>query len=290
MIVCIDSGNTRIKWGVHAAGRWLAQGAVLHAELADLAGQLRHWQPKSVLLANVAGPTVAAGIHQALRVWKPLISEVKAGAAYGDVSNGYENPERLGVDRWCALLGARGLTAKPCLVVMAGTATTIDTLDGTGRFLGGLILPGVDLMRRSLASDTAALPLAQGQHATYPRNTDDAIVSGCLEAQAGAIERAYARIVNEPEASCLLSGGAASGRNHVRSGHQRLPAFASFFATAIGLLGGFLALYVLVTPYNELALIRERQYRCRSQSGRRASSALRCRLPFRLRSATTFTP
>ena len=219
MIVCIDSGNTRIKWGVHAAGQWLAQGAVLHAELADLAGQLRHWQPKSVLLANVAGPTVAAGIHQALRVWKPLISEVNAGAAYGDVSNGYENPERLGVDRWCALLGARGLTAKPCLVVMAGTATTIDTLDGTGRFLGGLILPGVDLMRRSLASDTAALPLAQGQHATYPRNTDDAIVSGCLEAQAGAIERAYARIVNEPEASCLLSGGAAQ----MLAPHLRIP-------------------------------------------------------------------
>jgi type III pantothenate kinase len=165
------------------------------------------------------GRTVAAGIHQALRAWKPLISEVKAGAAYGDVSNGYENPERLGVDRWCALLGARGLTAKPCLVVMAGTATTIDTLDGTGRFLGGLILPGVDLMRRSLASDTAALPLAQGQHAAYPRNTDDAIVSGCLEAQAGAIERAYARIVNEPEASCLLSGGAAQ----MLAPHLRIP-------------------------------------------------------------------
>lgn len=209
MIICIDSGNTRIKWGVHEAGRWLAQGALRHTEVADLAGRLSHWQPKSVLLANVAGPEAGAGIHQALCAWTPLISEVRAGAAYDDVRNGYENPERLGVDRWCALIGARGLTAKPCLVVMAGTATTIDTLDVTGRFLGGLILPGVDLMRRALARDTAALPLAQGQHTGYPRNTDDAIVSGCIEAQAGAIERAYGRIVNQPGASCLLSGGAA---------------------------------------------------------------------------------
>ena len=62
-------------------------------------------------------------------------------------------------------------------------------------------------MRRSLARDTAALPLATGHYATHPRCTDDAIISGCLEAQCGAIERACARL--GPGASCLLSGGAA---------------------------------------------------------------------------------
>jgi type III pantothenate kinase len=91
---------------------------------------------------------------------------------------------------------------------MAGTATTVDTLAGDGRFLGGLILPGLDLMRRALARDTAALPLAAGKYSAYPRCTDDAIISGCIEAQAGAIERACARL--DPGALCLLSGGAAS--------------------------------------------------------------------------------
>jgi type III pantothenate kinase len=51
--------------------------------------------------------------------------------------------------------------------------------------------------------------LASGEHASYPRNTNDAIISGCLEAQLGAIERAFARIAGEPDALCLLSGGAA---------------------------------------------------------------------------------
>ena len=92
---------------------------------------------------------------------------------------------------------------------MAGTATTIDTLDAGGRFRGGLILPGLDLMRRALARDTAALPLASGEHEAYPRNTDDAIISGCLEAQLGAIERAFMRIAGAPDSLCLLSGGAA---------------------------------------------------------------------------------
>ena len=209
MIVCIDSGNTRIKWGVRDGGCWLAQGALAHAELASLGTLLNEWQPRSVWLSNVAGSTALAAIQHALRPWQTLIREVKSCASQQGVRNGYENPGQLGVDRWSALIGARGLTSAACLVVMAGTATTIDTLDASGQFRGGLILPGLDLMRRALARDTAALPLASGAHEIYPRNTDDAIISGCLEAQLGAIERAFARIASEPDAICLLSGGAA---------------------------------------------------------------------------------
>lgn len=209
MIICIDSGNTRIKWGVRESNAWLAQGALAHAELADLGALLAEWLPTSVWLSNVAGVNVLAGIRQALLPWQVLIHEVKSCASGQGVSNAYETPGQLGVDRWCALIGARGITRAASLVVMAGTATTIDTLDASGFFRGGLILPGLDLMRRSLARDTAALPLASGDHETYPRNTDDAIISGCLEAQLGAIERAFARIAGEPDAVCLLSGGAA---------------------------------------------------------------------------------
>ena len=209
MIICIDSGNTRIKWGVRDADTWLAQGALLHSEVAALGSLLNEWQPSSVWLSNVAGPITLVGIHQALLPWQALIREVKACASGQGVRNGYDNPGQLGVDRWSALIGARGLTSAACLVVMAGTATTIDTLDASGLFCGGLILPGLDLMRCALARDTAALPLASGEHEAYPRNTDDAIISGCLEAQLGAIERAFARIAGEPDALCLLSGGAA---------------------------------------------------------------------------------
>jgi len=82
-------------------------------------------------------------------------------------------------------------------------------LDAEGNFQGGLILPGVALMCQALAANTARLPLADGRFAGLPRNTMDAIVSGCLHAQAGAVERMFEQVAAHPGATCLVSGGAA---------------------------------------------------------------------------------
>ena len=208
MILCIDSGNSRIKWGLHDDGRWLEAGVIAHADSDQLASLAHRLPPATrIMLANVAGDAALASIRQALGARRSAVHEVKSASEAGGVVNLYEVPGQLGVDRWCALLGARSLTSAPCGGVMAGTATTLDSLDGGGRFLGGFILPGFDLMRRSLARDTAALPLAEGKYCAWPRCTDDAITSGCVEAQVGAIERAVARLGNG--ATCLLSGGAA---------------------------------------------------------------------------------
>jgi type III pantothenate kinase len=210
MIVCLDSGNSRIKWGVHDGAQWLAQGAVAHAEVEQLRQLVSDWpHPDKVMLANVAGVEAGERIRQQLAPWLPVFFEARSEATRCGVANLYRHPGQLGVDRWCALIGARGLGRTAAIVVMAGTATTIDTLDADGNFLGGLILPGGDLMRRALAVDTAALPFADGRHADYPRCTDDAIVTGCIEAQVGAIERAWQRLGNIDKV-CLLSGGNAA--------------------------------------------------------------------------------
>lgn len=209
MIVCLDSGNTRIKWGVHDGANWLAQGAVAHGEIEQLAALVSEWpQPDRVMLANVAGGDAAGRIRQQLAAWQPVFHNVRSSAQAGGVRNLYRHPERLGVDRWCALIGARTLLAAPAVVVMAGTATTIDTLDADGRFVGGDIVPGIGLMLRSLAQGTAGLPFAEGHYVPQPRCTDDAIVSGVLEAHAGAIERVFARL-DGADRCCLLSGGYA---------------------------------------------------------------------------------
>lgn len=222
MILCIDSGNSRIKWGLHADGAWRENGAIDHADVAQLAAlPQRLPTPARVMLANVAGEYAGKAIRQALAPWLTVFQEIESAANAGGVTNLYENPARLGVDRWCALIGARAMTGTPSIVVMAGTATTVDTLDGDGRFLGGLILPGLDLMRRSLARDTAALPLAAGQYSPHPRCTDDAIISGCIEAQIGAIERACVRLGSG--ALCLLSGGAAGAiGEHLTVPHRQV--------------------------------------------------------------------
>ena len=209
MILCIDSGNSRIKYGLWAAGAWLETGALAHADWTELSQLSRRWPtPTRIMLANVAGPAAGANIRQGLAAWGASIEVVRSSAAACGVRSHYQFPERLGVDRWCALIGARSLYAGALLVVMAGTATTIDTLDAEGNFLGGLILPGQQLMLAALSRGTAALPFADGRHTDFPRNTEDAIVSGAIEAQAGAIERAWARLP-AGDRHCLLSGGNA---------------------------------------------------------------------------------
>lgn len=214
MLIAIDVGNTRIKWGVYDNERWLAQGALLSAEVLRLAEILPGWSGATAVIAsNVAGQTLAIAIDQLLKQHQlPPAQWLRASAAAGGVSNGYAEADQLGSDRWAALLGARAHTLNACLVVCAGTATTVDWLAENGVFRGGLILPGFDLMRRSLARNTAQLPWAEGEFCAAPQNTADAITSGCLHAQAGAIERMYRQmqIENSTQApQCLLTGGAA---------------------------------------------------------------------------------
>lgn len=207
MMLCLDAGNTRLKWGLRDADGWRARGAVGHDAIADLVAMLPE-RPARIVACNVAGPAVESAIEAlAARLAAPL-AWFRSTARAGGVSNGYDDPARLGADRWAALLGARALHAGAAVVVMAGTATTVDALEADGRFRGGLILPGLGLMRRALARNTAGLPEARGVWRDFPTNTDDAIVSGALEATLGAIERMAHRLAGA-EFCVLLSGGAA---------------------------------------------------------------------------------
>lgn len=208
--IAIDAGNSRVKWGLHDGKAWVRLGNVPTEDAAQLAEAAEHWPPGSrVAACSVAGPAVEEAIEEALAGRGFPSRWVRPEASAFGVRNGYEQPERLGADRWAALIGAREKVAGPCLVVCAGTATTVDWLDDAGNFRGGLILPGVRLMLASLAQNTAQLPHAEGTYRDEPRNTMDAIVSGCLHAQAGAIERMFARVAAEGEAVCLITGGAA---------------------------------------------------------------------------------
>ena len=114
--------------------------------------------------------------------------------------NGYDHPTRLGVDRWVALIGARHRilargAPRPMLVVMVGTAVTVDALDTEGRFLGGLILPGFGLMLRALEMGTAGLKAPTGEAVDFPTNTSDALMSGGADAIAGAVERMHRKLL-----------------------------------------------------------------------------------------------
>lgn len=218
----VDAGNTRVKWALADAGaplgQWRMQGAMAHGLLDTLIGE---WQavlaepgraPVRVLAANVAGGGVRAAIEGALRVCAPgaAVEWFSSVAQRAGVRNGYRAPAQLGCDRFAAAIGARAL-APGCAVVIAncGTATTVDALTADGTFIGGMILPGLRLMSGALARNTAQLPQIDAGTALPPvfaDNTHDAILSGCLAAQAGAIGRAVAA---HGGAACIISGGAA---------------------------------------------------------------------------------
>jgi type III pantothenate kinase len=207
MILAVDCGNSRLKWGLHDQGGWIKTGSVPLSGLAKLKGTWKKISPVDIVVANVAGQSTRRRLENVLSRHAVAPIWVAARRRQCGVTNGYGKPAQLGADRWAALIGAWSMLRGPCLVVAAGTATTVDALRSDGTFAGGMILPGLELMKRSLAHNTAGLPLARGRFSDAPRNTADAIETGCLLAQAGAIERAFATM--EPGAACVLSGGAA---------------------------------------------------------------------------------
>jgi type III pantothenate kinase len=208
MILAVDCGNSRLKWGLHDRGGWLETGSVPLSKLANLKGTWRRLPPADkVIVANVAGQSARRRLEHAFSRRGAIPIWVTAKRRECGVSNAYGRPAQLGADRWAALIGAWSMFRGPCLVVAAGTATTVDMLGSDGTFAGGMILPGVELMKQSLARNTAGLPHARGRFAEAPRNTADAIETGCLVAQAGVIERTFATM--ESGAACVLAGGAA---------------------------------------------------------------------------------
>lgn len=213
----VDAGNTRLKWAVAddaaAPGDWRASGALGYDELGQPPAV---WQGQAqALYSNVAGDVVEQTLQQALAAaGVAQVQRFRSRAACAGVSNGYRDPAQLGSDRFATLLAAHHrFPSQALLVVTCGTATTIDALDSHGRFIGGMILPGLLTMAKSLAVNTAQLPEVNELQVArqFADNTRDAIVSGCMTAQAAAIEQALRSLqAGEPSARCLLSGGAAA--------------------------------------------------------------------------------
>jgi type III pantothenate kinase len=223
VVLAIDAGNTRIKWGVHDGHAWSATGAIPTAESKDLHESLRPALPVEACIAsNVAGPEVQSRLESACKKAGIPLTLVRSMRQQLGVVNGYRDPQQLGSDRWAALIAAHHQEPGDQLVVNAGTALTIDALTGDGRFLGGIIVAGPALMRRSLDRGTAGLRLTEGAARDIAQSTPDAITSGAVHACAGAVER-MARAMAErgsPPGRIILSGGAAA---EIAAAHPKPP-------------------------------------------------------------------
>jgi len=211
-VFAIDAGNSRVKWGLRVGEAWSARGAIATAEAARLGRDWPPMPPGTIARAsNVGGPEAQRLVYEACARHDLLLSLIASRREQLGVTNGYRDPGQLGTDRWAALVAAHHAGAADQLVVNVGTALTIDALRADGSFLGGLIVPGPALMRRSLDGGTAQLRLAAGAFDPFPRNTPDAITTGSLQAALGAISRmqeAMAAAGAAPRRIVLSGGGA----------------------------------------------------------------------------------
>jgi type III pantothenate kinase len=211
-ILAVDAGNSRVKWALHENSGFVKESAcardsldILDREWADLA------QPDVIVVANVAGDVIGARLAQACARWERSPIWVKGQTRQCGVINGYADPGQLGPDRWAALIGANALSLGNCTVVCMGTATTIDALTDKGDFLGGMILPGIELMHVLLNENTARLGHERGETVSFPRSTPDAITSGAIRATCGAIEYMHNEMqrAGHGDVSIIVTGGAA---------------------------------------------------------------------------------
>jgi type III pantothenate kinase len=223
MIAVVDVGNTRLKWGLADGVQLRAVGGIAHVDGIDAAvDALVAALPddvNDVLIANVLGGGVEARITAALRERRSIDAEFIATQAqrYG-IRCAYAEPERLGVDRWVAMIAARRIAASSFCVIQAGTAVTFDAVDAQGQHLGGLILAGPRLMADALSRSTGRIGATQTVLqrpeglALLGNSTDAAVGHGGMLAVAAALDRAVATVTmhsGEPPVTLLTGGDAA---------------------------------------------------------------------------------
>lgn len=217
MILYVDIGNTRLKWLGEAAGQALVRGAFVHRD-GDVMAQLQQaWSdlplPARVLVVSVAGEAMASTLAQWVqRQWGLATEFVHSRASGFGVVNAYAEPARMGADRWVAMVAARGLTRGACCAIDCGTAVTVDVLSAQGRHEGGVIFPGLQLMRLALYRDTQRIPAEPASAAPVAllgHDTASCVASGVQHAVAGGIARVVesARARVGASLACFITGG-----------------------------------------------------------------------------------
>jgi type III pantothenate kinase len=197
MKLLLDLGNTRLKWALQAGRGWQAQGASAWSDDPSLLAD--SWRglpmPEAAFGASVVDAAreqaVAAQVHALFGL---AVRWLRTPASACGVRSAYQEPGRLGVDRFLAMVAAHAAGVGDCVLVGVGTALTLDALTATGGHLGGLIAPGPRLMQQALLGATVQVrPRNDGVLVDAADNTSDAVVSGCWHAAAALVERFVAR-------------------------------------------------------------------------------------------------
>jgi type III pantothenate kinase len=219
MMLLVDVGNTAIKWGLCKAGELVAADRFVHRN-SSLGEQLtRNWTalqpPDEVFIATVAGEPLAEALSAWIQLqWSLTPRFASTTDTACGVTNAYSVAADLGVDRWAALIGAHHHFRDAVCIVDCGTAITVDVLAANGHHLGGLILPGVELLKQVVQKDTAGVkPATQMQVANLLANkTGEGVHGGAVYMAVAAIDRIINDIVAtlDQDIELVITGGDAA--------------------------------------------------------------------------------
>jgi type III pantothenate kinase len=215
MILLVDAGNTRIKWAFLADGRVMPGGACPTAEAGALRRACVDARPTRAVVSCVADEAVRAALQRLFAELEMPAYWLQAAASAHGLDNAYDPPESLGPDRYAALIAASRRLRRDCVVVSVGTAMTADMLTADGRFLGGCIVPGPELMREALRRGTARVVWLEGEWRPFPRDTGAAVATGVALALLGVVRGMREMLGKRPGAgpapsALVLTGGARS--------------------------------------------------------------------------------
>lgn len=211
-LLLLDVGNSRLKWAVADDAGLGEGGAVEHGgNPAAAAATIGAARADAIWVANVTGAALGDKLSAVLRTrYGPAPRFAAVQAEHAGLRAAYAEPQRLGIDRWLALLAAWSEARGPACVVSAGTALTFDAVDGGGQHLGGVIAPGLLTMQQAVLGATRfpATGPAQGYTDGLSRDTDACVRQGALHAGAGLVERLAARYAQG--GTRLITGGDAA--------------------------------------------------------------------------------
>lgn len=226
MKLLIDIGNTRLKWALARDGQLQQQGVVVHGgKPAGTLAQLPAASIEACWIAQVTGREQEAALQEAIRGQYGCASVfARSTAQWQGLRNAYREPERLGVDRWLAMVAVWQQHRGAACVVDAGTALTADVINANGHHLGGFIAAGLHTQQAAVLGATR---FEFRQDTAYSsglgQDTEACVRQGALFACLGATERA--RLLAGTEALGVLAGGdAASLHAHLHGSWQLRPA------------------------------------------------------------------
>lgn len=219
MIIDIDIGNTRAKYRVTAAANTVTK-ACAHGDLLPALQKLPLQDVTAVRIASVAARDVAEALADGirLRTSAPVV-DVVSTMRYAGVTNSYAEPQRLGVDRWLAMIATYNRWQAPCIVIDAGSALTLDVVDAAGFHQGGWIVPGLGMLRTALIAGTAAVrfDMNSPQSLALGCSTAEAVHNGTLSMVVAWLEESVSRLLERHAGAhiALCGGDAAALRSYL---------------------------------------------------------------------------